>query len=695
MPTHPAPKLPYRADIDGIRAIAVMLVVVFHFHLVSGVNSGFMGVDLFFVISGFLITSIVQRQLQTQSFDLKVFWVHRIRRLAPALVFTTVLSLIAGWFLLLPADFSKLATQTIAAQLYAANIFFWRNVNYFGLHAQDMFLLHTWSLAVEEQFYIVFPIVLMAVFKWTGGLKAWGTTGAAALQSANKRKTTLVLTLLAFASFALNLVFVNIKPEATFYLMPTRAWELLAGALLGLYAAQLQAKPNAPDQSSTAGLTSGLAGLACLAVTLLTYREEIAFPGVFALLPVAAGVLLILSGSLGPNLISKGLSLRVFTYIGKISYPLYLVHWPINVFASGALGTDYSWGWRLAMLLLSVALAALIYHGVEGPARRWLERAGGLRVMGWYGAALVGAVGVSGWLIWTGGAPTRYPPQVAELALRVQDRPPPMHECEYSVKLFGQKSLKTSNLCRLGSSAVAPRWFIYGDSHAWAASKALDQWLQKTGQSAFFMFMHACPPVRGVHVFQQTGTICFASNAAALTYLAEQPSLTHVLLVSTWRQAQNGVLMREPKQQLSVPESIALFEKQLVSTLAELHDMNKNVYVWEPVPGARESVPQAMANSVLKGTPLAINFSRVAYENEFAFFFDALNKRKHPIAGTFSPSKELCTSGDCAYQINGNPLYFDNDHLAYSQSPFWAEALTRQMPGAPAVPAAAASSSVK
>ena len=647
-----AARLSYRPDIDGIRAIAVLLVVVFHFHLVTGVESGFMGVDVFFVISGFLITSIIQRQLDAQTFRLGAFWIQRIRRLAPALTATTLLTLIAGWLWLMPVEFAKLAQQTIAAQLYFANIFYWRHINYFGLQAQDVYLLHTWSLAVEEQFYLLFPITLLAISKWARG------------------RVGIVLSVLALISFGLDLAFVRVKPEATFYLMPTRAWELLAGSLLALQVVRLRGiRP-------LASAAVGLAGFVCLGIAVLAYREDIAFPGFFALLPVSAGVLLILSGSLGSSFATRFLSLEPLAYVGRISYPLYLVHWPVNVFATAALAAGYGWGWRLSMLLLSVALAATIYHGIEGPARRWLEQASARTVLRGYGAALAGAVAVSIVVLGTNGVPSRYPARVAQLASFELDTPPPLLECQY----FGNAALQTKSLCRLGATNAAPHWLIYGDSHAWAASGGLDQWLRQTGQSALFMFVHSCPPVVGVYVFH-AGSNCFFFNAAALQYLKEQPTITHVLLISTWREAQNAGLTDTPDRQLTSSESLKLFDRQFAVTVDELRRMGKSTYIWEPVPGARVSVPQAMARSELESTPLAIDFTRKEYLADFSFFFDSLRKKRQVVAGTFSPSRAVCGSGRCVSEIDGSPLYFDNAHLAYSQSWFWAEALARQMPG--------------
>jgi len=599
------PALAYRSDIDGLRAVAVLLVGVFHFHLVSGGDSGFMGVDVFFVISGFLITTIVQRQLQAGRFSVGTFWIHRIRRLAPALVATTLLTLLAGWVWLLPPDFAKLAQQTIATQLYVANIFYWRNVNYFGLQAQDVYLLHTWSLAVEEQFYIFYPLVLIAIAKW---------------------------------------------------------------ALLALQVL----RPHHP--SRFAAHACGAAGFACLAATILAYREGIAFPGYFALLPVAAAVLLILAGSLGENVASSVLSLRPATYIGRISYPLYLVHWPVNVFAAAALGVGYGWGWRFAMLALSMALAALIYHGVEGPMRRWFAERGSSSVLKGYGVALVAALGVSIGVLATGGVPARYPERVAKLASFVDDQPPPLRECEFS----GTTPLNARSMCRLGAPTVEPTWLVYGDSHAWAASGAVDLWLRRTGRSAQFVFIHGCPPVRGVYVLRG-GSTCFDFNAAAMRHLQAQASLSHVLLISTWLQAKEAILTDASDRPVTVDESIALFDRQFGDTLAELKRMGKLAYVWEPLPGARESVPQAMARSELTSMPLDIDITRSEYLTRYDFFFTALRKQQGLIAGSFSPSVELCGSGSCVTQIEGMPLYFDGGHLAYSTRLFWADALARQL----------------
>jgi peptidoglycan/LPS O-acetylase OafA/YrhL len=206
-------QLEYRRDIDGLRAIAVMLVLVFHFSLLPAINAGFLGVDIFFVISGFLITRILQEQLSSGSFSLRTFYLNRIRRLAPALSATLFVVILAGALWLFPSDLVELAKQVLASQFYVANIYYWRSINYFGLTANDVYLLHTWSLGVEEQFYLLYPIFCILVYRYL------------------KKYFWFVLLFGLVVSFSVNILFVARKPELTFYLLPTRAWQLLMGAM--------------------------------------------------------------------------------------------------------------------------------------------------------------------------------------------------------------------------------------------------------------------------------------------------------------------------------------------------------------------------------------------------------------------------------------------------------------------------------
>lgn len=263
--------LNYRPDIDGLRSVAVLLVVIFHFNLIPGGRSGFMGVDVFYVISGFLITAILTKQMDAGTFSFSSFYIHRVRRLAPALFAVLVLVMLAGTVLLFPAELIDLSKQVLVSQFYVANIYYWQTINYFGLRADDVFLLHTWSLAVEEQFYLLYPLVVFLIYRFC------------------RSKLWVILSVLFAASFALNLWFVSSKPEATFYLLPTRAWELLAGSL-GFYAATHFARSRGVNE------LLGVVGLALIATGVLAYSDGMAFPGAFALIPTFGAALVLIGG---------------------------------------------------------------------------------------------------------------------------------------------------------------------------------------------------------------------------------------------------------------------------------------------------------------------------------------------------------------------------------------------------------------
>ncbi len=627
------PHLSYRADIDGLRAIAVLLVVIFHFRLAGNAHSGFIGVDIFFVISGYLITQVIHQDLLAQRFTLAQFWLKRVRRLAPALIAVMLGTLAWGWLSLMPQDFKALAHQVLAAQTYVANIYFWRTVNYFGFPAADVQLLHTWSLAVEEQFYLLFPLAMLLVWRFA------------------RRHLVLCLVVVALLSFALNLWFVGRKPEATFYLMPPRAWELLAGALLALLPTRWWQAPRGVQ------LAVGVAGLGCIAVALLTHERSTPFPGWFALWPVAAGVALLWSGS-GSHVLSRVLSHPVITYIGKISYPLYLVHWPVNVYAANAQVDGYHAGWRAAMLLLSIALAAAIYHFVEQPVRQRRVLRADRPMFRAYLATTAASVAAASAVFFTQGVPQRYSPEVLRLAAYASDRGPAFSECEYGAAL-----------CTIGDPRAEPTWLVYGDSHAWATRAVFDQWLKRSGRSAYFAFLHACPPLNSV-VRANERDDCAQFNARMLQAIAQKPSVRKVFLVSVWAMDDDGQ---------SSPDGRPGWRDQLGQTLAAWHGLGKQVYVWEPVPGALGHVPRFMAAAVHTGQAQVLEPTLARYRDRHSAFFSALQTQAATVAGRFSPSAALCRDERCSVTIDGQPAYFDNNHITHSSAAFWAQALEQQL----------------
>ena len=333
----------FRPEIEGLRAVAVLSVVFFHVSedLVPG---GFAGVDVFFVISGFLITSIIMRESLAGEFSFKGFWMRRVRRLFPALAFVLACTLCAGYFILFGAQWKSLGSQTVSVLLLAGNIHMWRLANdYWGQAAQDVPLLHTWSLGVEEQFYLFFPIALVLLLK------------------IGRRFVLPVFLVALVVSFGLSVVGTQTRPAATFYLLPTRAWELLIGCVLAV----LQVRsPDLIARSKPAPLLAAL-GLIAMVSSFFLIEGSDAFPGFQALLPtVGAALVIAATGIRERNCVTKRfLSLPPVTYIGRISYSLYLWHWPLFVYAQWyEIGTA-------AIVICSLLLASFSYHLIETPFR--------------------------------------------------------------------------------------------------------------------------------------------------------------------------------------------------------------------------------------------------------------------------------------------------------------------------------------
>src|ERR1700733_5226421 len=297
----------YRADIDGLRALAVISVVLFH----AGApwfQGGYVGVDVFFVISGYLITSIIVAELDTKSFSLISFYQRRIRRIFPTLIVVLAFCLVIGFALLTPADYQTLGQSTGAAALFVSNIFFLKQASYFDVAAAEKPLLHTWSLAIEEQYYLFYPPILIA------------------LTSVSSRTRGPAVLLGGLVSFAFCAVMIYVKPSATFYLAPTRVWELLFGGLIALNWVPL-------SNSRTINRSAALFGLACILIPVFLYTPTTRFPGITALPPVIGTILLIWSGFNHQTLVHSWLSTRPMRTVGKASYSLYLWHYPLLAFA--------------------------------------------------------------------------------------------------------------------------------------------------------------------------------------------------------------------------------------------------------------------------------------------------------------------------------------------------------------------------
>jgi peptidoglycan/LPS O-acetylase OafA/YrhL len=424
------PELPYRADVDGLRAIAVLAVIGFHANP-SSMPGGFAGVDIFFVISGYLIASLILAGLKGGSFSFAEFYARRIRRLFPALIVVLLATWVFGWFILPPTEYAELGRHTLAGAGFAANILNYAEVGYFDLPAAAKPLLHLWSLGVEEQFYIVFPALLLLLWRYKA-MSSW-------------------LALIGLASFALNIALVGSHPSFTFYLPLTRFWEFIAGALLACahlygrtFALPVHSASALPlrDVSAAIGMLLILAGIG--------FAHEDAFPGWWALLPVLGTFLIIGAGSQA-WLNRTVLAHPKLVFVGLISYPLYLWHWPLLVLARTAIrneqGNEYLRTTAIIAVALTFLLSWLTYRFIERPIRARRSGYSARRTTAALGASLA-VIAVVGFAIaQIGGLTMRYPKEVQALLtpLAAGADDPPADESKNS---------------------AGPKLLVYGDSHA-------------------------------------------------------------------------------------------------------------------------------------------------------------------------------------------------------------------------------------
>lgn len=623
--SHPAQD--YRADIDGMRAIAILLVAVFHFKLFDLGEAGFIGVDVFFVISGFLITRILVGRLNEGRLSLGSFYLARLRRLMPALVATLVLYLVVASFVFLPDRFAELSIEALLSQLYVVNIYFWRTINYFGLRADNVPLLHMWSLAIEEQFYIFYPLLLALIFRFARSL------------------LLPVLILGCVASFALGWFASGWKPEAAFYLLPTRAWELLAGGILAV------AFPRGLKAGPVASLLGPL-GLVLIVVAIVIHTPVTQVPGWYAALPVLASAFLLLGGPETP--VGRVLALSPMVWIGKISYPLYLVHWPIIILQREVL-QDYALIWRWAGFFFAIVLAWAIWRFVEDPIRRGrvLPTARQFLLGAGLTTAVLLAVSLAGTL--TKGFPNRFAPEVQALLAYGDDQPWDLMACEVSKR--------NPRPCPLGAETEPASVMVIGDSHSLAMGGALDLWLEDIGRGGALWFHHGCLPTLG------------AGDANCLDFLdramvaAADDSVETILLISSWRHAPGifeGLF-------LEAAEADAGLTRALDATLEKLTALGKRVILVDPIFYASNPVPTALARNLHFGTDLAVDrpYSEYLAQNETLFgIFDAAIAT-HGVARV-SIVQDLCQGGTCRAIYDDAPVFTDNSHVRFGMSPYFA-----------------------
>ena len=631
----------YRPDIDGLRALAVLAVIMFHAG-VPGFAGGYIGVDVFFVVSGYLITQLLSApHTGSTARQLGEFYVRRARRILPALLVMCAAAAVIGWLLLLPEELEYLGEYLAGAAVFASNMTEWHG-GYFVLAFVDP-LRHLWSIAVEEQFYLFYPLLLVLLTRYL------------------PRRRTAALVSLGLSSLLVCIWASYTHPAVNYYAAPTRAWELLLGAVL--QSAGLRAlRPRLANE-----LLAALAALALAACVSLYAPSRFPYPSVYTLLPCAATAALLATGGEGSSYVNRALAWPPLVFVGLISYSLYLWHWPLLRFAGYYHVTPLGGAARAALLVLIVLLSIFSWRYVEQPVRtrRILRGTRGLVIAATLGSIAVGLTGLVLWL--SDGFPRRFPPELR--ALLDEPKGPLIARCMAK----SLEEIRAGAWCAFGDlSPDAPAMLLWGDSHALALIPAYEELARAHGVRLYLTAKSRCLPVLGVtdlSVDPVGNRACAAYNDAVVRGI-EAANPATVVLAARW---QNGPLAPAPGSLLPAHESP--FEFGLRQTAAAV--AARDVCVVLDVPTLK--YPGEHALLLARRRQIDDDFVAVSAREAHAVLAAAdEDVRKLAAAGVVryvDPTELLCAGERCLYKHDGRSLYYDTDHLSHAGAMFVRSAL--------------------
>jgi peptidoglycan/LPS O-acetylase OafA/YrhL len=644
-------ELHYRKDIDGLRAIAVLLVVLFHVHP-RRFTGGFIGVDVFFVISGFLITGLICSGLRDGSFSLLDFYARRIRRIFPALAIVLAASMVAGWLVLFPADYLNLGKHVAASAAFVANFTLLQDTGYFDTPSALKPVLHLWSLGIEEQFYLLWPTLM---------LLAW-----------RRRRAPLVLACaILAASFAWNVQLRGSDPAAAFFLPTTRFWELMVGCILALVLPATGVPTLAhgrwaratPASSDAASLLGGV----LVAVGVILIGGGKSFTAWWALLPVLGAALLIAAGP-GALINRQLLSRAPLVQLGLISYPLYLWHWPILAFMRHYHFKEPSDLMRWGGIALAIALAALTYRLVENPIRRGAPIA--LKPIG--AAVVMLATGFAGAAVFAaGGYQARFPRDVAALLRDDDNVAKTFVGSGLCVREARQQEFALTDDCRRRPAAGSTLTVVWGDSHAANLVRGLVEIEQaRPSLRVVFFATIGCPPIPSYAHTHPRLPDCPAANRVAVEKIGSIKPDT-LILAANWGAYDGG-----PNADLVGQDSIREVVDRLTSIGVRRIVGVGQFPVWD------YAVPKLIARDYRDGhaSPEAAGTAsplRSIHNLDARTFAADQNARQWFLsagAAFVSPLATLCNDAGCLLTVPGrvDPMDRDEDHMTNAGSVWFA-----------------------
>ena len=640
--------LRYRPDIDGLRAVAVLSVTFQHYGL-PGFSGGFVGVDVFFVISGYLIAGAIARDLAADRFELLSFYERRIRRIIPALFVMYALVLAASAIILFPPESHMQSRMAVLVIPFLANYAFFQNAGaYGGEFANQIVWLHTWSLAVEEQFYLFFPLLLMVIAHFL------------------RKRFVPVLWPIAGLSLLLCIVCVRVIPQATFYLPPFRAWELLLGALLAVGGL-------APPRDARVRAGVSVFGLILVLAATTLFSLDRPYPGELTLVPCLGAVAIIYANSE-----TRVLNNPVLRRIGLWSYSIYLYHWPLLVLAQYYALEPLSPVARGLLLMVTLLLAALSWRCVEQPFRgpnAWLHRPAVFGLAAVTGVALM----LGAFALHRATDVRRYTPQ--QLASFPGDTAA-QSRCRNT-----SPELSERPPCKLGEAAAPVRALLWGDSHALAFLPAVDAAYAEHHEAVMLAQRGGCPPLLGVrirpfkpaqsnflHSLLESGghgksESCKRHTEAVLDWVI-QHHVHSVILSAHWiayteSGHQQWLTDAESPDNASLSDNAAIVARGLERLLTVLEREHVQVFILDDAPQNRVYVPYALAAARRRDLHEDFRITRAEYEAQqhSATEIFARLQKQHAFH-ILEPQNLLCADGKCAIAHNTESLYVDEEHLS-------------------------------